>query len=469
MSTVTPNYEIDYEDKAFTDITDAKNEALTNNQTMYDNMIGGVDEKYQGIADTVQSNADKMAQIQQENTDFQIQQIEQQKEQAQKDYTKEQSGAYGDFIRQTNQHGVNAEQMAMQGLTGSGYSESLKVAEFTAYQNRVATARDGLNKVMMNYDNNIQQAILQNNSNIAQIYSEASLKQAEILLEGFQYKNNLLIEQANKELELKQFYSNEWQRQLDQINTENALAENVRQYNETTRIQQEQWQKEYELQLSELEERKRQFDAEMERLKKLDDEEAKRKAEELRIASEQAQAEITKLKAEAKAYTVTPDPVTPDPVIDKPAGIPKGYTDFKIKASVLPSSTIKSLGLSGAEKIYQNGNKYIAIDSEGMAVDVTKYVTFSNGYQPKYINGKALQGQGTIKSNGLAGNSAVSFLSTDKQASQTLWKAGSNYYVWDGKSKTYKDVTSAYQKAKAKESSNATPSSQNRGFDRYEY
>lgn len=425
MSTVTPNYEIDYEDKAFTDITDAKNEALTNNQTMYDNMIGGVDEKYQGIADTVQSNADKMAQIQQENTDFQIQQIEQQKEQAKKDYTKEQSGAYGDFIRQTNQHGVNAEQMAMQGLTGSGYSESLKVAEFTAYQNRVATARDGLNKVMMNYDNNIQQAILQNNSNIAQIYSEASLKQAEILLEGFQYKNNLLIEQANKELELKQFYSNEWQRQLDQINTENALAENVRQYNETTRIQQEQWQKEYNQTIAEFEEQKRQFDVEMERLKKKDDAESKYQAEQLALAKREVELAENKFKAEQEQYKVAETKVVKNPSNNARE---KGYTNTE--GNINKTTQIKTDYYSGPIAENVGGFGYMAKDKNGVA------------YQPKgvYENGTAVKlaksgktakqmlGKGVVNSSGV------------NIENQNVWKGGKYYYIWNGTANSYEIV-----------------------------
>jgi membrane protein involved in colicin uptake len=52
-------------------------------------------------------------------------------------------------------------------------------------------------------------------------------------LEGFQYKNNLIIEQSNKKLEVENTYWNRYQDVLNQINTENALAEEVRQYNET--------------------------------------------------------------------------------------------------------------------------------------------------------------------------------------------------------------------------------------------
>ena len=254
MATTTPNYAVDYEDKRLTDIKTEETTAIADNHSMYKEMIDDVDSQYKAVADQIQSNTDLMVGTQNANKDFQVKQIEQQKEQAQKDYTKEQSGAYTDWQKQSNQYGVNAEQMAMQGLAGSGYSESSKVAMYNQYQNRVAVARETLSKVIMNYDNNIQQAILQNNSTIAQIQSEASLKQAEILLEGFNQKNTLLQQQMEREMQLKSLYQNKWQSELDQINKENALAEEVRQaqirqeqWQEEQRIAQEQWQKQYDL------------------------------------------------------------------------------------------------------------------------------------------------------------------------------------------------------------------------------
>ena len=160
----TPNYDIDYEDKRLTDVTAKEQTDIAQSNQTYDDMIVNVDSQYQGLQDAIQTNADKMAQVQQDNTDFAIEKIEQQKDKAQKDYTKEQSGAYVDWQKQSNQYGVNAEQMASQGMAGSGYSESSQVGMYNTYQNRVAIARESLNNVMMNYNNNIKEAILQNNS-----------------------------------------------------------------------------------------------------------------------------------------------------------------------------------------------------------------------------------------------------------------------------------------------------------------
>ena len=475
MST-TPNYDIDYNDKRLTDVKAQEQTDIAQSNQNFDEMIGSVDSQYQGLQDAVQKNADTMAQAQQDNTDFAIKMIEQQKDKAQKDYTKEQSGAYVDWQKQSGQYGVQAEQMASQGMSGSGYSESSQVAMYNTYQNRVAIARESLDNVIMNYNNNIKEAILQNSSALAQIYSEASLRQQEIALEGFAYKNSLILEKANKEMELKQFYSNEYQNVLNQMNTENALAENVRQFNEEQALEKQK----LEQTIAEFKEQIRQWEIEMERLKKLDEEEAKRKQEEIDLAKREMQLKENEYNAkygENGTETITAKALQLE--IDKQAegsgGIPEGWKTANMTAKTLPKAVLTSYGLDGNETIYTSNNKYYAVGSDGVAVEITKDFTFSNGYQPKYLNGYALSSVGTIADVGLTGNSAVSFLSSDKQGTQKVWKAGSDYYVWDGKTKTYKKVTSAYKSVQEKKkSSNTTQNAvlknfENSGYDRYLY
>ena len=233
----TPTYGVDYEDEKILQNKAEMNDALTENNQVYGDMIAGTDKFYQDLKDQHMAWADQQAQIQKENTDFTIEKIEQQKEQAQKDYLKEQSGAYVDWQKQSNQYGVEAERQASAGLTGSGYSESSQVSMYNTYQNRVATAREVLSKAKLNYDNGIKEAMLQNNAALAEIYANAYLKQAELALEGFQYKNQLVLEQADKKLQIKENY---WQRELaliNQQNIENSLAEDVRQFNESAKLE----------------------------------------------------------------------------------------------------------------------------------------------------------------------------------------------------------------------------------------
>jgi hypothetical protein len=236
----TPNYEINYDDKRFTEVETDKKAALNEVDVTYGNMINNTDKYYQNQINAVKDYADKQTQLQNEKTDFAIQEIEQNKAQAKKDYTKEQSGAYVDWQKQSNQYGAEAEQRAASGLSNTGYAESSLVSMYNTYQNRVVTARESYQLAVQNYNNSITEARLQNNSVLAEIANKALQQQLELSLQGFQYKNQLLLEKANKQMEVKKFYADEWQKVLDQINRDNALKEEVRQADMANARQQEQ-------------------------------------------------------------------------------------------------------------------------------------------------------------------------------------------------------------------------------------
>ena len=258
------NYEVDYNDKRFDEVEADKNAAIKESDKMYDGMISQSDKFYQQQINASKDWAETQKKNQQAQTDFAIEQIEQQKDQAKSDYLKEQSGAYKDWQKQSNPYGVNTEAQAAQGMTNTGYSESSQVSMFNTYQNRVATARESYMRAVLNYDNAIKDARLQNNSALAQIAYEALQTQLELSLKGFQYKNELLTTKADKKTALENTYYGRYQDVIDQINKENSLKESVRQhnaemalknaqlaeekrqYNESLALQREQfaWQKE---------------------------------------------------------------------------------------------------------------------------------------------------------------------------------------------------------------------------------
>ena len=292
----TPNYDINYDDKRLTSVEADKKAALNEVDVTYGNMISNSDKYYQEQIDASKEWADKQSQLQQEQTDFAIEQIEQQKEQAQKDYTKEQSGAYVDWQKQSNQYGANAEQMAAQGMTGSGYSESSQVSMYNTYQNRYTAARESYTKAVLNYDNAIKDARLQNNSALAEIAYQALQQQLELSLQGFQYKNQLLIEQSNKKLEVSEIYHGRYQDVLDQINKENALAEEVRQFEQN-----------YNLQVKEYEEGIRQFNEEIARLKAKDAQENALEIQKLELQKAQLEEEKRQFDATHNAFGIDRD------------------------------------------------------------------------------------------------------------------------------------------------------------------
>jgi len=292
------NFAVNYEDKRFSQVEGDKQQALSELEQTYGGMIGESDKYYQAQIDASKQWADKQSQLQQEQTDFTIQQIEQQKDQAHKDYTKEQSGAYVDWQKQSNQFGTEAERMAAAGMTGTGFSESSQVGMYNAYQNRVASARESYNQAVLNYNNAIKDARLQNNSVLAEIAYQSLQQQLELSLQGFQYKNQLILDQANKKVELENTYYNRYLDVLNQINTENAMAEDQRQFNLNYEMQNKQLAEEirqfnqsYNLQVKEYEEGIRQFNEEIARLKKKDAQEYELEIKNLEFKKRQLEEE----------------------------------------------------------------------------------------------------------------------------------------------------------------------------------
>lgn len=248
------NYSINYEDQRFKNVEAERDNRLNEINQTYNNMINQSDQFYNRQIDAVRDYNTTQQDLQNQQTDLAINEINQARDKANRDYQREQRGAYTDWQKESNRYGVNAEQMATSGLQNTGYSESSQVNMYNTYQNRVATARESYNLAVQNYDNKIAEARLANNSKLAEIAYNSLKQELELSLNGFQAKNALLLDQINKQQSISDTYYNRWRNVLEQMNTENALAESIRQYNEKMayqkerdRIADQQWQKQYEL------------------------------------------------------------------------------------------------------------------------------------------------------------------------------------------------------------------------------
>ena len=160
--------------------------------TPADGSIEAVDKFYNDQIKATNDRANAMMLQQQQATDFTIKQIEQNKAQAEKDFEKEKNAAYVDYQKEINPYGVNAETLAAQGMSGTGYAESSRVRMYTAYQQRVATARETVQKAILSFNNSITEARLQNSAAMAQLAFDTLEKSLALSIEGFRYKNELL-------------------------------------------------------------------------------------------------------------------------------------------------------------------------------------------------------------------------------------------------------------------------------------
>lgn len=246
---------VNYDDERFTQVEqDKQNELNKYNQT-YDNLISERDKFTQQQQDYVDSWKTTQEQIANDNLNHQLNLYNQQKEKAEQEYQKEAKASYIDYQKEVDKYGVSRENVVANGLSNSGYSESSKVDMYNTYQNRVATARESLNNIKLEFDNAIKEAQLSNNATLAELALQQMQQKLEIALEGFNYKDTQTQNKLNWEYNINNNYYDRYKDVENQINYENEQAEAIRQYNEQMaykkeqdRIAQEQWEREYVLQ-----------------------------------------------------------------------------------------------------------------------------------------------------------------------------------------------------------------------------
>jgi hypothetical protein len=227
------SYTVDTTDPRLLNINVQRDTEQDNSDALYDEQIGGVDDFVTKQTNALDDYEKEQIKNQNAQTEFAIDKIEQNRENAHKDYIKEQSGAYVDWQKQSSQHGANAEAMAARGMGATGYSESSQVSMYNTYQNRVATARESFIRADTEFKNDITAARLANSSALAQIAFETLQKKLEVSLAGFQYKNTLIQQKAQARREISQDYWSRYNAMYGNIHNENVLKENARQYNES--------------------------------------------------------------------------------------------------------------------------------------------------------------------------------------------------------------------------------------------
>lgn len=219
------------DDKRLTTVEQEREKAQTDANNTYDNMINDSQQYYDKQIDAIKDYETTQKNLQQQQTDFTLEQIEQQKKEAQKDYEKEQKSSYIDYQKGISQFGELAEQMASQGLSNSGVSENARTQMYVAFQGKVASAKEGLNKAILNYNNSAKEAQLANSVALAEIASSALQQQLQISLQAYQYKNSLLESKQAQLNAINNRYDSKYSEVLSQLQRQKELEESIRQWN----------------------------------------------------------------------------------------------------------------------------------------------------------------------------------------------------------------------------------------------
>ncbi len=242
-------YEVDEKDERLTDVEKQGNDMLSGYQSDMDKALDNNKSALSGINSKLEQGQKELEAAANERTEFAIDEIERQKANAQKDYTKEQSGAYKDWQTQKDPYGVNAEKMAGAGLDGTGYAESSQVRMYNQYQARVTVAREAIQRTMDNFNAKIAEARMQNSATLAQIAYDTMIKQVEYELTFAMKNTELLTQMAGQKVAIKQQnqqnYMSVYQQLIQEAQYNASMAENKRQFDENMAFQREQfnWQK----------------------------------------------------------------------------------------------------------------------------------------------------------------------------------------------------------------------------------
>lgn len=162
-----------------------------------DSMTDDIDDAYGDLEEATNAFGEEQLLLQDEQTNYTVEQIEQQKEEAKNELQKEQKNAYADYQKQVNPYGVEAEQMAQMGMSNTGYSETSKVAMYTAHQNRIALAKQSYDKAILDYNNAINEARMQNSVSKAQIAFQTLQMRLGYVIEGIGKKMSMLQTKAD--------------------------------------------------------------------------------------------------------------------------------------------------------------------------------------------------------------------------------------------------------------------------------
>lgn len=220
------------EQNRINNVYNEREKVLAENNSMYEGLIGQAGElrnqqnEYLAQEEQIQNaNLDKQL-------DYQRGLIEQQKQEAAQNKRVEENKALNDYQAYINPYGVQNERLFGAGLGTTGVSETAKLGAYTTYQNRVATGAAAYQKAIQGYDNDINQAILNNDVQKAQNALNKLKLQLQNNSDYYTNVSSLTQNKLQTANQVRSTYMDQYNTVYNQILNEQKQAEAIRQYNE---------------------------------------------------------------------------------------------------------------------------------------------------------------------------------------------------------------------------------------------
>lgn len=176
-------------------------------------------------------------------TETTVAELERQKELADQDLTKTTKGLYSEYQKNINPYGVNAEELAEQGLGKSGLAETTKLNYYNSYQKARTEAKSNADNIKANFDSQIAQARSEGNISLAELAYNMYTAQIQDLytLYGLNYqeqRDKVTDSQWQKEYNLNK-QAQEWEQKFNQAQFDYTKQRD--------KVSDSQWAKEYAL------------------------------------------------------------------------------------------------------------------------------------------------------------------------------------------------------------------------------
>lgn len=178
-----------------------------------------------------------------------IDEIERNKKKAEEEALKTNKALYTDYQKQINPYGVNAENLAEQGLGGSGLAESTKANYYNTYQNARTQATNNANTIKADFDAQITQARQNGDLQLAQSALEMYKQKIQDVYNTYNFKFNQ--DQFNYQKEQDALTQSNWEKEyqqaLQQAQWEQQFNQAQFDYNkQQDALSQSNWQKEFD-------------------------------------------------------------------------------------------------------------------------------------------------------------------------------------------------------------------------------
>ena len=244
---------MNYNDERIKALEAQKQLDLTNQNSVYEGLLNenqALLDKQNSWQDTYLNNQNTLYD---QGTNLAVNKLEQAKQDNNQAYQAEARASEMDYQNFINPYGTQAEQNAASGMTNTGYSESTKAAAYNTARNRTATARAAALKITADYENQIAQAKINNDSQKAALALELLKQKLANELSAYQTATSLKTTQLGMQNDLNNTYYNRYQDVFNQQKYEQEQSLAQKQYQEQLAYQkqkdllaQQQWQREFD-------------------------------------------------------------------------------------------------------------------------------------------------------------------------------------------------------------------------------